>query len=95
MTWFNRLFRGKGAAHIPADAAMMITEHGKNALGDYKGDSKEQILLALETRGSCDVEKLSSATGLTRGEVERAVPALLRNGYVRFLTAGGGVGDDL
>ena len=94
MSFFNRIFRGKGGATIPVDAALVITEQGKDALQEYGGDPKSRILLALETRGSCDVVKLSSTSGLTRGQVERAVPGLLHSGYVRFVTSGMG-GDDL
>jgi len=91
--FFDRFFNKKGA-HIPPDAALIITEQGKDALQEYGGDERGRILLALETRGSCDVNKISSTSGLTVGQVERAVPGLLRSGYVRFVTSGA-VGDDL
>ena len=93
MSFFNRMFRGKGRATIPADAALVITEQGKDALSEYGGDPKSRILLALETRGSCDLAKISASSGLTIGQVERAVPSLLHSGYARFVTSG--MTDDL
>ena len=86
--FFDRLFHGKGAAHLPSNAALVITEQGKDKLQEYGGDPKGRILLALETRGSSDVTEISSASGLSRGEVERMVPVLLKSGYVRFVTSG-------
>ena len=93
MGFFDRVFNKKGA-HIPHGTAVIITEHGKDALGDFKGDNRGRILLALETRGSSDVQKISEASGLTVGQIERAMPSLIRSGYVRFVTSGG-VGEDL
>ena len=93
MGFFDRVFNKKGA-HIPRDTAVMITEHGKDALGDFGGDTKGRILLALETRGSSDVQKISETSGLSIGQIERAIPSLIRSGYVRFVTSGG-VGEDL
>ena len=86
--FFNRVFK-KGSG-IPPGASFVITEQGKEHLSDYGADSESVILLTLETRGSCNVEKLSSASGLTTGEVERKVPRLLRSGYIR--PPGTGVG---
>ena len=94
MGFFDRMFKGKGRAQIPSDAAIIITESGKDALQEYGGDTKGRVLLALETRGSSDVMKISEASGLTRGQIERTIPGLLRSGYVRFVTSGG-AGDDL
>jgi len=90
--FFDRIF--KKGAHIPHDAALILTEQGKDALGEYGGDVKGRIMLALETRGSSDVNKISSASGLTVGQIEREVPSLIRSGYVRFVTSRA-VGDDL
>ena len=94
MSFFNRIFHGKGAATIPADAALVITEQGRDALQEYGGDPRSRILLALETRGSCDIAKISASSGLTPGQVERAVPGLLNSGYARFVTTGM-AGDDI
>lgn len=93
MGFFDRVFNKKGA-HIPHDTAIIITEQGKDALSEYGGDTKGRILLALETRGSSDVNAISSASGLTVGAIERSMPSLIRSGYVRFVTSGG-AGDDL
>lgn len=93
MGFFDRMFRGKGRAQIPSDAAVIITESGKDALQEYGGDIRGRVLLALETRGSSDVMKISEASGLTRGQIERVIPGLLRSGYVRFVTSGVGADD--
>lgn len=93
-SFFDRLFRGKGAAHIPVNAAFRITEQGKDKLQEYGGDPKSQVLVALETRGTSDVEEISQASGLNRGKVEKLIPVLLRGGYVQFVTTALG-GDDL
>jgi len=90
--FFDRLKRGKG--NISPDADFTITESGKSQLSEYGGDPKSRILLALETGGTGNVDKISSSSGLTKGEVERLLPILLRNRYVRFVTAPA-VGDDL
>jgi len=90
--FFDRLKRGKG--HISPDADFTITESGKSQLSEYGGDPKSRILLALETSGSSNIDKISSTSGLTKGEVERFLPVLLRNRYVRFVTTST-VGDDL
>ena len=91
--FFDRIVNRKGA-HIPHDTALVITEQGKDALSEYGGDVKGRILLALETRGSSDVEGISKASGLSVGEIERAVPGLIKNRYIR-LTSAGAVGEDL
>ena len=95
MSFFNRLFQGKGVAHIPANAAFRITEQGKDKLQEYGGDPKSRVLVALETRGTSDVDEISAASGLSKGQVERLVPVLLRGGYIQFVTAGAGSNDDL
>jgi len=94
MSFFNRLFQGKGGAHIPANAAFRITEQGKDKLQEYGGDPKSRMLVALETRGTSDVDEISKASGLNRGQVERLVPVLLRGGYIQFVTAAT-AGDDI
>ena len=90
MGFFDRIFHGKGGAHIPANAAFRITEQGKDKLQEYGGDPKSRLLVALETRGTCDVDEISQASGLSKGQVERLVPVLLRGGYIQFVTGGGG-----
>jgi hypothetical protein len=92
--FFNRIFHGKGAAHIPPGAAFRITEQGKDKLQEYGGDPKSRVLVALETRGTSDVDEISKATGLTKGQVERLIPVLLRGGNIQFVT-NAMAGDDL
>lgn len=95
MGFFDRIFHGKGAARIPANAAFRITEQGKDKLQEYGGDPKSRVLVTLETRGTSDVDEISQASGLGRGQVERLIPVLLRGGYIQFVTgaSGGGLDD--
>ena len=92
MGFFDRIFRGKGVAHIPANAAFRITEQGKDKLQEYGGDPKSRVLVALETRGTSDVDEISNATGISKGQIERLIPVLLRGGYIQFVTGSGGGG---
>lgn len=63
-------------------SAFILTEQGKEKLQDFSGDPKHQILMALETRGTCDVSEIAQATGLSRGHIERLLPLLLGRGYI-------------
>lgn len=94
MGFFDRIFHGKGGAHLPEGTSIVITEQGKEKLQEYGGDDRGRILLILETRGSLDSGEISKACGIGRKRVEQLIPALLRGGYVRFVTSGS-VGDDL
>lgn len=91
--FFDRFKRGKRL--IPPNAAFRITEQGKDKLQDFGGDPKSRILVALETRGTCDVDEIAQTSGLGRGQIERLVPVLLRGGYIQYITGGGGGTDDL
>lgn len=79
------LFNRKKSA-IPQNATFRITQNGEDKLQEFNGDPKHQVLMALETRGSMDVEEISSASGLNKGAVERLVPALVRGGYIQYIT---------
>jgi transcription initiation factor IIE alpha subunit len=83
----DRIMKKGGGGGIPKNAAFRITEQGKEKLQKFTGDAKSRILTALETEGSCDAGEISQASGLNRGQVERIMPALLRNGYVQYVGA--------
>lgn len=73
---------------IPANAVFRLTQSGTEKLQDFGGDPKSRILVALETRGSSDVDEIAQTSGLNRGEVERLMPVLVRGGYVQYVSAG-------
>ncbi len=76
--------RGKS---IPPNATFRITQIGQDKLQEFSGDPKSRVLVALETRGTSDVEEIANASGLSRGQVERLVPSLVRGGYVQYITS--------
>jgi Fic family protein len=92
--FFDRLL-GRGKRVIPPNAAFMLTERGKDKLQEFGGDPKSRILVTLETRGSSDVDEISQASGLSRGQIERFIPTLLKGGYIQFVTGGGSGLDDI
>ncbi len=82
--------KGKG---IPSNATFRLTQQGTEKLQEFNGDPKSQILMALETRGTSDVDELSQESGLSRGQVERFIPAMIRGGYIQYVSAMSG-GDE-
>jgi hypothetical protein len=80
--------RGKGKG-IPQNATFRLTQEGREKLQEFNGDPKSQILTTLETRGTSDIEEITGACGLSRGQVERFIPALIRGGYIQYISAGG------
>jgi hypothetical protein len=91
MSILDRLTGRGGKRAIPPNATFRLTEQGRDKLQDFGGDPKSLILVALETRGTSDVEEISVASGVKRGQVERMIPALIRGGYVQYIgpTSGG------
>lgn len=87
MGFFNRKKR------IPPNAAFRITESGRDKLQEFSGDAKSQILVALESRGTSDIDEISSASGLNRGTIERFIPAMIRGGYIQYIHSGMGEED--
>jgi len=79
--------RGAGSKHIPPNATFKLTQEGREKLQEFGGDPKSRLLMALETRGTSAVEEISQASGLSRGQVERLVPTLIRGGYVQYLSS--------
>ena len=82
---FNK--KGKG---IPQNATFRLTETGREKLQQFTGDAKSQILVALETNGTSDVEELAHAAGMSKGQVERLIPQLVKGGYIQYVSAVGG-----
>ena len=76
----------KGRA-IPPNASFRLTQEGREKLQEFAGDPKSRVLVALETRGTSDIDEISQASGLSRGQVERLVPTLVRGGYVQYISS--------
>jgi len=79
-----------GESLLPKNAAFRLTQEGREKLQSYTGTPQARILAALETCGTSDRDELASASGLSRGSVEKNVLALLQKGYIQRV--GGGVG---
>lgn len=88
MGFFNR--RGH---RIPPNASFRLTQEGRNKLQEFSGDPKSRILVALETRGTSDIDEIAQASGLSRGKVESLIASLVRGSYVQYVSASSG-GDD-
>ena len=82
MSTLDRLMHKKRA--IPANATFRLTQEGTEKLQDFGTDAKSCIPSALETRGSCGVSEIAQASNLSRGKVERLLPALVESGYVQY-----------
>ncbi len=82
MSTLERFLHKKPA--IPANATFRLTQEGIEKLQDFGSDAKSRILSALETRGSCGVNEIAQASNLSRGKVERLLPALVASGYVQY-----------
>ena len=87
MSVLDRLGRRGGSKNIPANATFRLTQDGREKLQEFGGDPKSRVLVALETRGTSDIDEISQASGLSRGQVERLVPTLVRGGYVQYVSA--------
>lgn len=85
MSILNR-FHHKGRT-IPTNASFRLTQEGREKLQEFAGDPKSRVLVALETRGTSDIDEISQASGLSRGQVERLVPTLVRGGYVQYISS--------
>ena len=70
--------------NIPPNATFRLTQSGTEKLQEFSGDPKSRVLVALETRGTSDIEEIAQASGMSRGEVERLVPSLVRGGYIQI-----------
>ncbi len=83
MGFFNR---GKGKG-IPPNATFRLTQEGREKLQEFGGDPKSRILTALETQGTSDIAEMSQTSGVSKGKVEKLVPAMIRGGYIQYVSA--------
>lgn len=83
MSVLDRFRRGKG---VPANASFRLTQMGNERLQEFRGDAKSRVLVALETEGTSTVGEIASSSGLSRGQVERLVPGLIRGGFVKYVS---------
>lgn len=88
-------FFGRKRKTIPPNATFRLTQEGREKLQEFSGDPKSQILVALETRGTSDIDELAQASGLSRGQVERFIPVLIRGGYISYVGRVSSVEDDV
>ena len=72
---------------IPKNATFRLTQEGRDKVSEFNGDPKSQILVALEARGSSDIDEISKASGLSKGQVEHFVPILIRGGYIQYINS--------
>jgi len=82
--FFDKFKRTKS---IPPNATFRLTQEGREKLQEFGGDPKSRVLVALETHGTSDIDELSTASGLSRGQVERLVPTMVRGGYIQYVSA--------
>ena len=85
-------FHRKGRT-IPTNASFRLTQEGREKLQDFGGDPKSRILVALETRGTSDIDEIAQVSGLSRGQVERMIPVLVRGGMIQYISSSMG-GED-
>ena len=85
MSFLDRI-RGKSKS-IPPNATFRLTQEGREKLQEFGGDPKSRILVAIETRGTSDMDEISSASGLSRGQVERFIPPLVKGGYLQYVNS--------
>jgi len=85
MSVLDRILAGRGNKGIPPHATFRLTQEGREKLLEFQGDPKSQILAALESRGTSDLDEISTASGLRRGQVEKYLPALVRGGYIQYV----------
>ena len=88
MSVLNRFGLSKGSV-LPRNATFRLTQEGMEKLQTYTGTPQARILVALQTCGTSDRDELASATGMSRGSIERNVLVLLQKGYVQRVGSGG------
>lgn len=77
-----------GKSALPKNATFRLTQEGREKLQSYTGTPQARILAALETCGTSDKDEIASATGMSRGSVERNVLTLLQKGYIQRIGGG-------
>jgi hypothetical protein len=88
MSIMEKLF-GKNRA-IPSTAMFRITEEGRDKLQEFNGDAESRVLVALETRGSSNIETIANVSRVQRGQVERIVPRLVGQGKIQYVNSNAG-----
>ena len=68
-----------------------ITQSGRDKLQMYTGDTRSQLLVALETEGSSNIDDLAKASGISRGQLEHIIPQLLRGRLIQTSSACEGI----
>jgi len=79
-------FFGRKSKSVSPNATFRLTEQGREKLQEFTGDAKSQILVALETRGTSDIDEIAETAGLSRGQVERIIVKMVRGGYVQCVS---------
>lgn len=87
---FNRGSKNRG---IPKNATFRLTQEGREKLQEFNGDPKSRILVALETRGTSDLDEIAEASGLSKGQVERFVNPMVKGGYIQYVSSSMGDGE--
>jgi len=87
MSVLNRFGIGRGSV-LPKNATYRLTQEGREKLQSYTGTPQARVLAALETQGTSDRDEIASASGMSRGSVERNMMALLQKGYVQRVGSG-------
>lgn len=88
MSILDRLTGRNRSKIIPPNASFRLTQEGREKLQEFGGDPKSRVLVALETEGTSNIEEISQTSGLSKGQVERIVPALIRGGYIQYISVG-------
>lgn len=60
-----------------------LSQEGIEKLKDGGNDPRARIMMALEARGTSNMDEISDASNIRRGLVERILPGLLSGGYVQ------------
>ncbi len=94
MSFFDRI-RGHKSNSIPPNATFRLTQEGRAKLQSFDGDARSRILMALETSdGSSNIDEISAAAKVGRGQVEKMIPKLVSSGYVQLAGGGGRLSSD-
>ena len=85
--------RSKGGG-IPRNATFRLTQEGREKLQEFSGDPKSRILMALETRGTSDLDEIAEASGLSKGQIERFIRPLVAGQYIQYVSSSMGADSD-
>jgi len=94
MSVLDRFGIGKGNV-LPKNATYRLTQEGIEKLTSYTGTPQARILASLQTCGTSDRDEIASASGLSRGSVEKHVMVLLQKGYVQRVGGAGSGGGQM